>query len=142
MAQQASETTMMSPGSIEPPHEVRDRALLAELVADMTARGWQGRPILACDEGVIKAWTGSHRIAAAAVVGIEVPVVVISPSWERWGERIEQAHDDSDLVTLAREMAAAGEIDEQAAELMAAETAAQADDALDQWGSQYDEDAR
>jgi len=67
-----------SPRSIEPPHEVRDKKKLTDLAKKMEKEGWQGRPILAIDLGRgQEALTGSHRIAAAKIAGIDVPVVMV-----------------------------------------------------------------
>ena len=58
-------------------HEVKDTDKLNSLVTSM-ANGWTGRDILAVDCGdYLQALTGSHRIAAANEVGIEIPVMVI-----------------------------------------------------------------
>lgn len=82
------------PHVVMPPHEVRDRAKLATIVADMEARGWQGRPLLlvACAEGW-QAVTGSHRLAAAQEAGLAtVPALCIEPcdlsfdAWVEWSE--------------------------------------------------------
>lgn len=78
--------------AIDPLHAVRDSIKLATLVESMYRRGWVGRPLLVAVYGDgYQAWTGSHRIAAARVAGIErVPVKVIS---ERIMDRIEASHE-------------------------------------------------
>lgn len=67
---------------IVPPHEARDAEKLAALAEDMATRGWIGRAILAIDTGDgYVALTGSHRIAAAKVAGLEeIPVYAIDIS--------------------------------------------------------------
>jgi ParB-like chromosome segregation protein Spo0J len=62
------------------PHEMTDPAKVASLAADMTANGWTGRPVLASASG--QALTGSHRIAAAEIAGIEVPFVLVPDGWD------------------------------------------------------------
>ncbi|AGC43271.1 hypothetical protein MYSTI_01940 [Myxococcus stipitatus DSM 14675] len=62
------------PFEIFPRHEVRDAARLERIATSMAVDGWVGRPLLAIgDQGV----TGSHRLAAARRLGVEVPVVVV-----------------------------------------------------------------
>jgi ParB-like chromosome segregation protein Spo0J len=71
-------TGELSPIEVYPPHEVRERAKLDVLTAAMEADGWQGRPLLVLDEGVLRGWTGSHRIEAARAAGLRrVPVVLV-----------------------------------------------------------------
>jgi hypothetical protein len=82
---------------ITPLHGVKDRELLAELVASMSAHGWRGRPLIVYkdDENHYQALTGSHRLVAAAKTGTRVPIRVLtkkelavlteSPWWNRYG---------------------------------------------------------
>lgn len=42
-----------------------DDAKVAELVESIKANGWQGAPILVCDNGLV---TGSHRLAALKAI--------------------------------------------------------------------------
>ena len=69
----------LCPDEVAPLHEARRPTLLAELVADMQERGWQGRDLLVIEtESAYQAWTGSHRIAAAREVGLKtIPCYVI-----------------------------------------------------------------
>lgn len=102
---------------ILPPHEVRDAQHLAALVASMNVDGWTGRPILVRDCNGFHGWTGSHRIAAAQIVGIKVPVVYMTADlcWDDY-------RDDEDRLEAIEE---AG--DEDAAEVMRAEMDANRD---------------
>lgn len=91
-------------------HEVRDQDKLAELVASMASKGWEGRPLLVSN---YRALTGSHRLAAAEQLGIEVPVVEVPGDWD-W----TTAYDDESLladwqeyVEYAEEVADATEIE-------------------------------
>lgn len=69
-------TNEMRPGSLIPPHEVRDAEKLTILTESMRRDGWMGEPLLVTEAG--SAWTGSHRIAAAIAAGLEmVPVHVV-----------------------------------------------------------------
>lgn len=114
-------------GYIEPPHEVRDREKLADLVDKMKAEGWQGRPILTVDLGRgPEALTGSHRIRAAKQAGIDVPTIQIDPDIGNYedenGKTIREAmYLDADEA--AEYLEKAGEPD--AANLMRAEYEAQ-----------------
>ena len=71
--------TSIDPEQIEPLHEVRNRAILDGLTADMKENGWRGRPLLVIErESDYVAWTGSHRIAAAIEAGLAlVPCYVV-----------------------------------------------------------------
>jgi hypothetical protein len=63
---------------IIPLHEVRDSEKLATIAASMEQNGWQGHPVLVVDCGeYFQAITGSHRIAAAELAGVEVEFEVI-----------------------------------------------------------------
>jgi len=53
----------------------QNAAKLDALVSSMGAGGWSGRPILVVGS---QAWTGPHRIAAAAKTNVDVPVVRIA----------------------------------------------------------------
>lgn len=61
--------TQMAARSIAPLHGVRDEEKLATLVESMRRDGWVGEPVLVV-EGC--GWTGSHRVAAAQLAGIDV----------------------------------------------------------------------
>lgn len=66
-------------GSIIPMHRALEMDRVDMLTTDMRSRGWVGRPLLVELSGDgYRAWTGSHRLAAAMAAGLEsVPVVVI-----------------------------------------------------------------
>lgn len=62
-------------------HGVKDKAKLDRLVVDMQKNGWRGDPLLVFDNGNgAYALNGSHRIAAARQVGIDVPVMYVDDS--------------------------------------------------------------
>lgn len=69
----------MDAGEIQPLHEVRDYEKLEQLVQSMETDGWSGRPLLVLTYGDNQyyAMTGSHRLAAAQEVGVEVPCYII-----------------------------------------------------------------
>jgi len=70
----------LDPLDIHPPHGAQLPRQFNELVEDMAANGWKGRPLLVirCVSGKFQAWTGSHRIAAARKAGLqEVPCYVV-----------------------------------------------------------------
>lgn len=70
--------TTMPASAIRPPHGVTRPEHLRALVDSMRKRGWFGRPLLVeRNAHGVQSWTGSHRLAAAAVLGIDVPVIVI-----------------------------------------------------------------
>jgi len=75
-----AERTTLETRSIEPLHGVMDQSKLEALIVSMDRDGWVGDDLLvvAIDECPHQAITGSHRYAAAAALGIEVPVTVLS----------------------------------------------------------------
>ena len=64
---------------IQPLHDAYEADKLDRLADDMRQRGWVGRPILAIDcDDYLQAITGSHRIRAAELAGIDVEICEIS----------------------------------------------------------------
>jgi hypothetical protein len=105
---------VVSPNNMYPPHGVRDKVKLEELAESMKENGWQGRPILVFDDGgANRAFTGSHRIAAAKKSGIDVPVIKIDEAkFEKWWSEdnyrgtLEQfmREDEAQQVRMLKEM--------------------------------------
>ena len=61
-----------------PLHEVRDQQKYLDIMQSMESNGWQGRPILVVDCGdCFHALTGSHRIAAAEALELDIPVAIL-----------------------------------------------------------------
>ncbi|HTS70655.1 MAG TPA: ParB/RepB/Spo0J family partition protein, partial [Terriglobia bacterium] len=80
---------------IRPLHPVRQEWLFDELVADMTENGWQGRPLIVIErESDYLAWTGSHRVAAAADAGLTTILCYVIQEGEltRHGFEAEWGH--------------------------------------------------
>lgn len=127
VSQEFGEPDFVRAGAIEPPHEVRDKNKLADLVDKMKVSGWQGRPILTIDLGRgPEALTGSHRIQAAKLAGIEVPTIKIDPEIGNYEDENGKTIRDAmwlDADEIADYLDKAGESD--AANLMRAEHAAQ-----------------
>jgi uncharacterized ParB-like nuclease family protein len=101
---------------IRPFHEVRDSERLAALIASMTERGWDGRPLVVIDCGdYYQAITGSHRWAAANEVGIdEIPSAICECDnlWEDYDMTIDNVRDPEDFMPIL------AEYDPEAAELL------------------------
>jgi hypothetical protein len=57
-----------------PRHDVYDPAKRDQIAEHMSLHGWQGAPVVA-DTATAQAITGSHRVAAAGIADIEIPVV-------------------------------------------------------------------
>lgn len=56
-----------------------EKSKLAKMINSLERNGYKGRPVVVLDnanEGYI-ALTGSHRLAAAEAVGIEIPAVIV-----------------------------------------------------------------
>jgi hypothetical protein len=87
---------------IVPLHDVDQGDQVAHLVDSMTANGWVGRPLLIIDTGErYQAITGSHRIQAARIAGVDPDVEIIDPI--PWDDEREDMDEISDLyVTLSR----------------------------------------
>jgi len=68
----------LNPRDVEPLHAVRIPSLYTELLGKMKAEGWNGRPLLVIQrENGYQAWTGSHRIAAARELNLQIPCYVL-----------------------------------------------------------------
>lgn len=112
---------------INPIHGTRDADKLEQLVISMRESGWQGRPILAIDEGegIYQAITGSHRIAAAREAGINISCLIIEDKDivedypGAWCDEWAMANDDDDRKQVLHDFGL-----NKAAELMAEEIAA------------------
>lgn len=73
-----------------PPHRITHPEKLEELLESMKLIGWLGMPLVGyrLDDGMVQLITGSHRIVAAELAGLEaVPVEVYSEEYVRsiWG---------------------------------------------------------
>ena len=76
---------MLPAKNIRPLNRVEDKKKFEALVKGMARDGWTGRPVLVWKNGKKnQALTGSHRIAAARKVGIDVPVVFVSNDAAKW----------------------------------------------------------
>lgn len=92
----------LAPEDVEPPHEIKDEAKLAEIIASMQ-KGWFGRPLVVLRLGrVYKAITGSHRIAAAREVLDAIPCLVLDDQQSAavLGPYNQINYDDSDSRLL------------------------------------------
>lgn len=102
VAEHIAAITSAEAGSLNPLHAAVDRDKLNHLVADIDENGWQGAPLVVDGEN---AFTGAHRIAAAAKlwnehsISVEIPRVEISDLCEMygldWAEMVEQYDGDT-----------------------------------------------
>ena len=69
----------IDPKQVQPLHEVRYEPKLMRLVKLMDENGWVGEPLLVIERalGTYRGVTGTHRLQAAEIQGIQVPVVVL-----------------------------------------------------------------
>ena len=68
-------------------NQPNDANKLREIKESMQKNGWQGRPLLVWRNGKIQqALTGSHRLAAAQHVGVDVPVVYVDEKTPKWSD--------------------------------------------------------
>lgn len=78
----------------ESPHRVTDATKLAVITNSIEKGGWNGPPLVgyfnfgSFAERNIKLLSGTHRLAAAAALGIKVPVEVytMEQAKEKWGK--------------------------------------------------------
>lgn len=77
-------------------HGVRSQEKVEYLTADMGSRGWVGPPVLVYDAGNgAFALTGSHRIAAAKIADVPVPVVYYDvDAVDSWAGEQDKTIDD------------------------------------------------
>ena len=101
----------VSPGYIRPVNPITDQSKVEALAYDFVEKGYDGRPILAIDngDGSYQALTGSHRIFAAREAGIDVPTKILERNES--SELIEAANDDESRVKVAMRLYSEGKID-------------------------------
>jgi hypothetical protein len=122
-------------------HHAVSRQHLESLAADMRERGWVGRPLLTVkdEDGNHQALTGSHRLRAAELAGLdEVPATAVSEeeflgAARRAGFELEGMEDSTGLDDEERAQIA-DELGGDAAELMRLE--------LEHWGEDESTGAR
>ena len=112
---------MIDTREISPINDVTDRAKYEYLVKQFEDEGYVGRPVVVVENGNegYSALTGSHRILAASEASIDVPCVVIPYSDEI--TPLIEAYSDEDRVREATALYEAGEIDEDAYNLIVRE---------------------
>jgi len=95
---------------IQAPHAA-DCERVRLIAADMRICGWRGAPLLVSEEDGgqwYQAWTGSHRLAAAALARlVEVPVIIIQsderPLSPRSSDVVDWARrEDAEAYAIAR----------------------------------------
>lgn len=105
---------------IRPLHEPESAAKVEAIVASMRINGWAGRPILVCNEdsNEPQAFTGSHRLAAAKLTGVEPEVYSLEGKGTDIAMLMFECIDDSDRMTVVEEGG-----DQRAIEIMREELA-------------------
>lgn len=100
------------------PHEVTDEAKVETIAASMREHGWVGHPILIDDDesNEPKAITGTHRIAAAELAGIDVEYYSLADTDIDIGALFFDCNDDEDRLAVIEQGT-----DERAIEIMRAE---------------------
>lgn len=101
-------TRHVHPWLIEPLHGVTDDGKYDQLIASMTANGWTGAPIVVIsrEDAIPLAVTGSHRLAAAGSLDLEVPVVELrdvftSVGKDELGDLFAEGHSNYDALVRA-----------------------------------------
>ena len=108
--------------SIVPVNQVTDPEKLAYLVKEFEENDWQGRPILVVDLGnEYQALTGSHRLAAAMKVRMDVPIHILESSSDTVIQEILDARDDDERLRILRENSE--QVDAESIRLLEAEEA-------------------
>lgn len=111
----------LDPQEITTQNEVRDPGMRDYLVQQFEENGWNGRPIVAYGNGGngYVALTGSHRVAAAAEAGIQVPAVLIES--QEAIARLADTYSDEERAMVADELLEEGEIDQATRDLLVRE---------------------
>lgn len=91
-----------------------NRQKVAKIAESMENNGYDGRPIVVLDDANegYQALTGSHRIAAAEELDIDIPAIVIDNNDATAG--LLDVRDDEELAQVAKELYDNGDIDERA----------------------------
>ena len=74
------------------------------MINSLERNGYKGRPVVVLDnanEGYI-ALTGSHRLAAAEAVGIEIPAVIVHAN--EYTVELLDVRDDNELADVAESL--------------------------------------
>lgn len=123
-------TTIYPAHLIAAPHEVTDAHKAALLAESMQADGWQGEPLLVVAHGDgYQAWTGTHRLAAAEVAGVAVPVHVLTLSEAQEEALVASGWYDAmysrplDQECVLAELCAMDDVDAEAVRLLQVEVA-------------------
>lgn len=107
---------------INPPNDAVNDDKIDRLLVAMRRNGWTGRELLVRPDGEgYRALTGAHRLAAAASLGIDVPVLLLEDddlNLDAWSE-LDDDSDAEDIVIFLVEqrLAEAAEILEQESHL-------------------------
>lgn len=81
-----------------------EKSKLAKMINSLERNGYKGRPVVVLDnanEGYI-ALTGSHRLAAAEAVGIEIPAVIVHAN--EYTVELLDVRDDNELADVAESL--------------------------------------
>ncbi len=91
-----------------------DRQKVAKIAESMENNGYDGRPIVVLDDANegYRALTGSHRIAAAKELDIDIPAIVIDNNDAT--ATLLDVYNDEELAQVAKELYDNGDIDERA----------------------------
>lgn len=88
--------------TIIPLHEVTDETKVEAIAASMRANGWMGRPILVDDEDAneMRAFTGTHRLAAAKLAGVEPEIYSLEGNGTDVAALMFDCVDDDDRLDV------------------------------------------
>jgi hypothetical protein len=92
---------------IEAPHDADDEVKLEQLADAMRRDGWVGAPVVVIEreDADPLAVTGSHRIAAAREVGIDVPTVLLADLVAQRGGNLAEMIADFEAAGFDRDSA-------------------------------------
>lgn len=76
--------------TLTPHHDIRSEEQVWELTAGMLADGWKGAPLVGywVSGGKVQLLNGTHRVMAAAIAKVPVPVVIHAYDYVEyvWGD--------------------------------------------------------
>lgn len=107
-----TETALIAPADLLAWNDVADAEKIAGLIASMEADGWTGAPVVVDGDQAV---TGSHRIAAACKVGLDIPTVSIRDLFAEAGldydDAVEEYGDRYEVIVHADRFLPASIID-------------------------------
>lgn len=110
---------LLNPSEIQPVNAVTSKTKKNALAYDFSTEGYQGRPIVAIQNGSegYQALTGSHRIYAAREAGIEIPAHIATGN-DSGIAKLAAAKSDEERLAIAERLYKSKQIDKETLDLL------------------------